>query len=146
MCLRIHLYIDEFEVVNPLGSKKSIHKLCRVYFTIGNLGPKFTTKLRHIFLTILCRNVIFQNEHYSYKTILKPLINDLKFLATNGISVELNGSSIKVFGAIATVSDDNLGAHQLGGFTRAFNSGRVCRFCMVLFDDLGKKFMRTNVY
>ena len=136
ICLRIHLYIDEFEVVNPLGSKKSIHKLCGVYFTLGNLGSKFTTKLKHIFLCVLCRNVVLKNEHCSYGQILKPLIDDLKTLATEGISVDFNGCTIQIFGALATVSADNLGAHQLGGFTKSFSSGRVCRFCMILHGEL----------
>ena len=82
ICLRLHLYIDEFEVVNPLGSNKSIYKLCGVYFTLGNLGPKFTTELRHIFLCILCRNIVLKDVNYSYQDILKPLIDDLAKLAT----------------------------------------------------------------
>ncbi|XP_041960332.1 uncharacterized protein LOC121718944 isoform X2 [Alosa sapidissima] len=43
--VRLHLYTDEFEVVNPLGSKKSIHKLTAFYFTIGNLESNFTSQL-----------------------------------------------------------------------------------------------------
>ena len=39
--LRIHLYTDEFEVVNPLGSKKTLHKLCAFYFLLGNIGETF---------------------------------------------------------------------------------------------------------
>ena len=136
ICLRLHLYIDDFEVVNPLGSKKSIHKLCAVYFTLGNLGPKFTSKLKHIFLSILCRTKFLQDENISYQDILKPLIHDLKLLASEGITVEVNGHKMQIFGAVTTVSADNLGAHQLARFTKSFSSGRVCRFCMILHNQL----------
>jgi hypothetical protein len=36
---RLHGYIDDIEVCNPLGSAQTKHKLTAVYFYIGNL-PK----------------------------------------------------------------------------------------------------------
>lgn len=35
--LRLHFYEGEFEVVNPLESKRTKHKLCAFYYTVGNL-------------------------------------------------------------------------------------------------------------
>ena len=32
MVLRLHFYVDDFEVCNPIGSRRSIHKLTAVYF------------------------------------------------------------------------------------------------------------------
>lgn len=32
MALRLHLYIDDFEVCNPIGSRRGSHKLTAVYF------------------------------------------------------------------------------------------------------------------
>ena len=63
---------------------------------------------------------MLKNEHCSYDQFFKPLIGDLKILATEGISVDSNGCAIQIFGALATVSADNLGAQQLGGFTKSF--------------------------
>lgn len=117
LCLRLHLYMDEFEVVNPLGSKKSKHKLLAVYFPLGNLGAKLTTKLKHIFLISLCKSMILLDPKYSYEDILKPLVEDLKNLSNDGIPVDVNGSPLRISGAVATVSTDNLGAHQPGAFT-----------------------------
>ena len=37
--------------------------------------------------------------------------------------------------SMATISADNLSAHQLGGFTGSFSNGRVCRYCMVHYED-----------
>ena len=70
--VRLHLYTDEFEVVNPLGSKRSIHKLTAFYFTIGNLESNYKSQLRHIHLCILVRQQLLQR--YSYRDILLPLI------------------------------------------------------------------------
>ena len=89
-----------------------MHRLCGVYFTLGNLGTKFTIKLKHIFMCILCR-IVLKNELCSYHNILQPLIDGLKILSTEDISVDLNGTMIQIFGALATVSADNLGRINL---------------------------------
>lgn len=44
--LRLHFYIDEFEIVNPLGSKRGKHKLTAVYFKLGNIDKKICQNLR----------------------------------------------------------------------------------------------------
>ena len=50
--LRLHFYEDEFEVCNPIGSKRTKHKLCAFYYTIGNLDNKHQSKLNHIHLAL----------------------------------------------------------------------------------------------
>ena len=37
--LSIGLYIDDFEVCNPLGTSRKTHKLCAVYWVLSNLRP-----------------------------------------------------------------------------------------------------------
>ena len=39
--LQIIGYYDEMEVVNPIGSYVSKHKLGCLFFTIGNIRPKY---------------------------------------------------------------------------------------------------------
>lgn len=51
--LRLHLYEDEFEIVNPLGSKRTKYKLCAFYYVIGNLSGKYRSQLKHIHLACL---------------------------------------------------------------------------------------------
>lgn len=48
--LQIQLSIDDFEICNPLGSKKGVHKICGLYFVINNMPAKFNSKLRNIHL------------------------------------------------------------------------------------------------
>lgn len=132
--VRLHLYTDEYEVVNPLGSKRSVHKLAAFYFMIGNLESNCKSQLRHIHLCLLVRNQFIKK--YSYRDILLPLINDLKLLYTEGLQVSVNGQNINLICALATISADNLSAHSLAGFTCCFSSGRICRFCMISYKDL----------
>ena len=46
---------------------------------------------------------MLKNERCSYRQFCKPLIGDLKILATEGISVDFNGCTIQIFGGLATV-------------------------------------------
>ena len=57
-----------------------------------------------------------------------------------------NGStqSIKYFGTVATLSADNLAAHDIGGFRRSFSSGLFCRYCNCSFDELKVKFHEND--
>ncbi|XP_065665707.1 uncharacterized protein LOC136087129 [Hydra vulgaris] len=47
------------------------------------------------------------------------------------VTVNLGGTKHNLHVCIASVSADNLGAHSLAGFRCCFNSGRICRFCLV---------------
>lgn len=41
--VQIQMFYDDFEVANPLGSKRDIHKLGAVYFTLRNFSPKWNS-------------------------------------------------------------------------------------------------------
>jgi hypothetical protein len=36
--IALGLYIDEFEVANPIGTSKKKHKLCAIYWVLRHLG------------------------------------------------------------------------------------------------------------
>ena len=129
MYVRIHLYSDEFELCNPIGSRKGEHKICAFYFLVGNLETKYWSLLSNIHLAILCKYKHVKNV--GYNAILEPLLADVKVLETDGILVEIDSIPHRVFGTVVTLSGDNLTSHMLGGFNASFSFGRVCRQCMV---------------
>ncbi|XP_048100473.1 uncharacterized protein LOC125295253 [Alosa alosa] len=141
--IRLHFYTDEYEIVNPLGSKKAIHKICAFYFSIGNIEPKYRTQLRHIHLSILVRNQLL--KRYTYTDILNPLVTDLQRLYRDDFTVSHDGEFVHVRAVLATVSADNLSAHKLAGFSCSFSHGRVCRFCMIDHSDIAKKLSEEEV-
>ena len=74
--LQILLYFDDFEVANPLGSKRGIHKMLAVYFTLLNLPIKYRSKLESIHLTLLTKSSTV--TRCGLDTVLAPhLIDDL---------------------------------------------------------------------
>ena len=141
-CLTLHLYNDEFEVVNPLGSKKGRHKVSAFYFFIGSLAPKYHSQLRHIYLVLMVRYQ-FQQK-YGYAEILKPVISHLNELASTGVTVYVDGKELTYHAILATVSCDNLTAHALAGFSSCFNSGRICRQCMAHYSEIQEKFSESD--
>lgn len=96
--LQIHFYYDDVEMCNPLGSKAKIHKLGKhiivlsyllsfnsivgiFYFTLGNLRPKYWSRLSAIHLVSL---VTHSNlSYYGIDTVLKPFIDDMKKLVSS---------------------------------------------------------------
>uniref|UniRef100_H2Y2P4 C2H2-type domain-containing protein n=1 Tax=Ciona intestinalis TaxID=7719 RepID=H2Y2P4_CIOIN len=135
--LRLHFYCDELELCNPLGSSKKKNKLMCIYYYIGNIGTKHCSSLSNIFAAILVTSSLL--EVYGFSSILEPLIKDLKQLEREGLALRVSENSHRVFGTLATVSADNLGAHDIAGFRKCFSSGRICRFCMCMHNELKTK-------
>jgi len=114
MALQIQLYNDDITVANPLGNKVKNLKLSAFYFVLGNIDPKFRSKLCTVQLVALCPALLMKK--YSIGEVLKPLIHDLKKLEVEGIKI-LNNEREPIFrGTVYFVSADNLAAHCEGGF------------------------------
>lgn len=124
--LSIILYIDDFEIANPLGTSKKIHKVCAVYWTLANLPVKCRSVLHSIQLALLCNSN--DVRQYGYAKVFAPLLSDLKILEESGVYIETLGDCLK--GTVFTVAADNLAAHGLAGFSESFRSEYFCRFCL----------------
>jgi len=126
--LQINLYFDEFQVVNPLGPKIHTYKLCAFYFVLGNIPPKYRSKLESIQLLILCKNCVMKK--YGISRVVQRLVEDIRLLETDGLEVLIDGT-VKVFhGTISFMTADNLAAHTLSGLMESFSALRFCRFCL----------------
>ncbi|XP_026114794.1 uncharacterized protein LOC113093153 isoform X1 [Carassius auratus] len=123
--ISIILYIDDFEVCNPLGTSRKKHKICALYWILGNLPPGLHSALSSIYLAALIKSE--DVNEYGYSAALEPLIKDLVILEQHGIFVSKLGKCVK--GTVQCVVADNLGAHGCAGFVESFSSAYVCRFC-----------------
>ena len=125
-----------------MGSSKSKNKLMCVYYVVGNVGSKFCSSLNNILLAMVLKSSAIQR--HGCKAILSPLINDLKELQDHGTTPTITRNdgkteSIHFYGTVASISADNLAAHNIGGFCRCFSNGLICRFCMCSYADLRTK-------
>jgi len=135
--ISLNLYIDDFEVANPLGTSRKKHKLCAIYWVLANLPAKHTSSLHTIQLALLCKTNVVKQHGYSK---VLHLIEDLKCLEEQGVYVEQLGSCVR--GSVLHVLADNLGAHSLAGFQESFRVNLPCRFCMATRDDIQVKEVR----
>ena len=74
--LIIILYHDELEVCNPLESNAVTHKVDMYYYTLGNLNPKFRSKICAIRLLAIVKSKFVKT--YGIQKILHLIIDDLK--------------------------------------------------------------------
>ncbi|XP_023821499.1 uncharacterized protein LOC101158135 isoform X1 [Oryzias latipes] len=129
--LQILLYYDDFETANPLGSKRTVHKVGALYFVLRNLPAKFNSALMNIHLVALFHTD--DVKKYGFDPILQPLINDIKILEHEGLYLPF--STEKVHGTICQITWDNQGMHTILGFTESFNGHYFCRLCLIEKDD-----------
>ena len=128
--LQIISFFDELELCNPLGTHVKKHKLAIVLFTLGNIHPKYRSSLRLIHLVIAATAPVV--ERHGIDNVLQPFIQDLKVLATEGVTVTIHGEDRAFKGGLLLCLGDNLGSNTLGGFKQSFSfSLRFCRTCYV---------------
>lgn len=70
---------------------------------------------------------------YGFDDILKPLVDDLKILETQGIEVPFLESPL--LGSVIQITGDKLGLHGLFGFVESFSATYFCRFCLTSKDE-----------
>lgn len=122
--VRIILYQDGVEIVNPLGGAKRKHKILAVYLSILNLPEHLRTRINSIKLVALCNERLFDHQ-----IVYGKIVEDLKELEEIGFQLP-NGNFVKV--GVACIAGDNLGSHSLGGFVESFSKALYfCRFCYV---------------
>ena len=117
------------------------------YYMLGNIHPKFRSRLKMIQLVSLCYTKYIKK--YSMNTVLEVIVNDLKKLVIpilasyrytlhmtvsviqeQGHQFLINGVGHVFHGTIAVVSADNLGSNALGGFKESASAHRHCRQCL----------------
>ena len=72
--LKLHLYIDEFELCNPIGARRGKYTLKAVYFAIGDLPVRYRIKSNIIFLRLLLRHKVLKKYDPTYQTLFEPLL------------------------------------------------------------------------
>lgn len=135
------LYVDDFEICNPLGTSRKKHKICALYWILGNLPHGCHSLLSSIHLAALINSN--DVKVYGFKKGLEPLITDLITLEQHGIYVNKLGKTLKE--TLQFVVADDLGAHIIAGFVESFSGRCVCRFCTTDSFEIQDKQVGTGV-
>ncbi|XP_044726999.1 uncharacterized protein LOC123290764 [Chrysoperla carnea] len=129
--IRLQLYYDELEIVNPLGSKTGVHKLGAFYYIVQNLPPHMNSELNSIHVLLLCSDA--DVKKYGFTQILEPFLYELKKLESDeGIPIETEQGIFVLRASIAAFCGDGLAVHDV------FNllGPSANRMCMYSRDDL----------
>ena len=115
------------------------------FFSVGNLRPKFRSRLKCIFIATVATNPVIQR--HGMNLFLKPFVDSVKTLSNHGLSVNLKGENrhFKVGILILTFLADTLAAHALGGFKESMSfSHRICRSCMATTEQIQSSFVESD--
>jgi len=89
--LQLCLYYDECEVVNPLGSRRGIHKIGFIYMCLKNVSLMFNSRLNNIHIVAAFSSI--DHAKYGFDKILAPVVRDIKQLE-KGVDLTLRNGEI----------------------------------------------------
>lgn len=127
LVLPIFLYMDDFEVGNPLGSHAGVHKIGALYFSLACLPPECSSQLENIFLASFHHSSDL--KLFGNRAVFNRVIEDFKYLYKHGLTILVNGVPKTIYFWVCLILGDNLGIHTLMGLTESFSSNHFCRFC-----------------
>ena len=128
--LQIIGYYDELETTNPLGSNTKKYKLGFVFYTLGNLHPKFRSTHTSIYLSTVANYTIV--ETHGISKVLQPFVDELNQLAQVGI---ISHGRVHKGGLIAFLGD-NLASHTVGGYKQSMSfATHFLRSCMATKEE-----------
>ena len=124
--LFISLYVDDFGAApNPLRPSSLEHTTFSMYMSLLNLHPSQRNKPLNHSLVVLCKSRLM--KVCRMEEVLKKPLEDMLQLERSGIRVNSQLYSVR----FVLCTGDNLGLHEIGGFSKGFNTHRPCRFCMI---------------
>nr|XP_054587799.1 uncharacterized protein LOC129153069 [Nothobranchius furzeri] len=136
--LQLILYSDEIEICNPLGSRAGVNKLLMFYYTLGNIDPKFRSKLASIRLIGIAKSKDI--DECGVDIILQRIDEDLKLLY-DGVMINTVNGEFYLNGAVIAVCGDTLAQHELAGFKEGVGFAySKCRHCECTFDEMQANF------
>lgn len=91
-----------------------------MYFILGNFEPSFRLNIDNIQLVLLCKESDF--KYFGQEKVFSRLISDLKDIESTGICINDGKNQKHVSVTVFLVLGDNLGSHEIGGFTENFTS------------------------
>ncbi|XP_028412421.1 uncharacterized protein LOC114535241 [Dendronephthya gigantea] len=127
--IQIIAYYDEIEVVNPLGSKTSKHKLGCFYWILGNISPQYRSTMRAIQLFAIAKYKYI--KEFGIDNILRPFVDDVNKLASDGGVVLQTFAGLQKFrGTLVLFLADTPAANSVSGFKEGVGAAfRICRTC-----------------
>lgn len=121
------IYFDDFEINNPLGSHKGDQSVAAFYYTFPSIPEHHLSSLENIFPALFFKS---KYKTYGNEASLKLLVEEIKHLEENGISIQIDGIEKRCFFVLVLITGDYLGLNSVLGFAKSFSSNFFCRRCL----------------
>lgn len=109
-----------------------------VYYTLGNIDPKFRSKLAAIRLLAIAKAKDI--DDCGVDVVLQRITEDLQRLY-NGVKIQTQNGEMDIFGAVVSVCGDTLAQHELAGFKEGVGFAySKCRHCECTFEKMQRNF------
>ncbi|KAJ8676902.1 hypothetical protein QAD02_012689 [Eretmocerus hayati] len=132
--LRLKIYVDDLEIVGPLGSKTGVHILMVFYLQMDNLPSQMNSGLSSIHVLLICCSE--DVKKYGYSRILAPFLDDLKKLESDeGVQILIDDEISVLRATVIALCGDGLAIHEVYALLSP-SSNKFCRMCMYLREDL----------
>ena len=125
----IFLYNDDFAVGNQQGIKANRHGISVVNLHLPLMDDWELSKLEFLFPAAFVKASLTKGGNKT-KCLVK-LVEVLKDICENGISINVNNEEIVVHIVLGTIIGDNLAIHQMLDFTSGFMHEYMCRVCLM---------------
>ncbi|XP_035994917.1 uncharacterized protein LOC118563700 [Fundulus heteroclitus] len=136
--LQLIFYTDEIELRNPLGSRANKNKLLLIYYTLGNISPKYRSRLAAIRLLAMVKSKDL--SHCGIDSIFERIKHDLISLC-DGVQVVTASGERTIYGALVSVCGDTLAQLEVAGFKEGVGFAySKCRHCECNFEDMQEQF------
>lgn len=119
------LYMDEFEINNPLGSHSTFQSVSAVYYSFPL--AENCSKSTNIFLAAIVKHVDLTS--FGNDKCLESLVNEINILESEGINISTGDGHFHVHFVLGIILGDNLGLNSLLEFNKSFSANFFCRFC-----------------
>lgn len=136
------MFFDDYECNNALGSHKGLSKCGAVYLSVPCLPVEMRSKLENIFLFILFNSM--NRQVFSNGCTFSKALDELRYLLSEGIEINHDQKTSRVYFSLELILGDNLGLHSLLGFNESFRSKYFCRFCLINKNDIIEIFNERN--
>lgn len=104
------------------------------YYTLGNINPKFRSRLAAIRLHAFAKHS--ELSDCGIDAVLDRLQKDLVLLY-DGVKMQIGNQEQKVFGALVSICGDTLAQHEMCGFKEGVGFAySKCRQCECVFEEM----------
>ncbi|XP_034934881.1 uncharacterized protein [Chelonus insularis] len=138
----LYLYYDDFEISNTLSSAAGIYKIGAFYFSIASMPPEYSSSIDSVFLAEFIHTMDL--KEFGNEKCCRAIVDELKFLAEEGIWVDVNGINKQIFFVLIGVLGDNLGMNGILGFSESFIAEYFCRCCRSTNNECSKQLVENK--